>query len=46
MKKDNNDLPNCSINPDTNNRKKYQKAKEKDGKLKLPINTDKLKLKE
>ena len=48
MKKDNNDLPNLTV-PSTQIpiiEKKYQKAKERYGKLMLPSNTDKLKLKE
>ena len=47
MKKDNNNLPNLTV-PLTQIpiEKIYQKAKERYGKLKLPTNTDKLKLKE
>ena len=48
MEKDNNDLPNLTV-PSTQIpiiEKIYQKAKERYGKLKLPTNTDKLKLKE
>ena len=46
MKEDNNDLPNLTV-PSTQIpiiKKICQKAKERYGKLKLPTNTDKLKL--
>ena len=47
-RKDNNDVPNLTV-PETQItiiETKYQKAKERYGRLKLPTNTGKLKLKE